>query len=59
MGNVKYLRREILKELKILEEIIILEWEFIRERRLWIQKVDHISTDTFRSVTRSIDDPQI
>ena len=59
MGNVKYLRREILKELKILEEIIILEWEFIRERRLWIQKVDHISTDTFRSVTRSVDDPQI
>ena len=59
MGNAKYLRREILKELKILEEIIILEWEFIRERRLWIQKVDHISTDTFRSVTRSIDDPQI
>ena len=59
MGNVKYLRREILKELKILEEIIILEWEFIRERRLWIQKVDHISTDTFRSVTRSIDEPQI
>ena len=59
MGNEKYLRREILKELKILEEIIILEWEFIRERRLWIQKVDHISTDTFRSVTRSIDDPQI
>ena len=40
-----------MKELKILEEIIILEWEFIRERRLWMTSV--------RSDTWSVDDTQI
>lgn len=54
-----------MKELSILKEIIILEWDFIRERRLWIQKVDGIATETFRnvttneeSVTRSLDSDQ-
>ena len=42
-----------MKELSILKEIIILEWEFIRERRLWVKNVN-ITTNE-ESVTRSLD----
>ena len=42
-----------MKELSILKELIILEWEFIRERRLWVKNVN-ITTNE-ESVTRSLD----